>query len=952
MNIELKQFQEKALHELRRLCQMASVNYVQFGQNQIISFTAPTGAGKTIMLSALLESIYYGDANYPGNPNSITIWLSDDPELNSQSKDKIELRADRFQFGQCVIISDPEFDQESLDDGKIYFINTQKLAKSSNLTKHSETRNNTIWETLQNTIRQKGDRLYFIIDEAHRGAKGSEAGKATTIMQKFILGDSEVGLSKMPIVLGMSATVSRFNQLVGNTDSTVHRYEVPASEVRRSGLLKDKITIAYPEEQIANKDMAVLQAATDEWIDKWNRWTQYCQEQHYRYVNPIMLVQVENGHGNSISDTDISDCIAKIEGRYGKHFKEGEIVHAFGSPKTPITVGALRIPYCEPSKIAEKEGVKIVFFKDALSTGWDCPRAEAMMSFRRASDSTYIAQLLGRMIRTPLQMRVQVDETLNEVKLFLPHFNQDTVDEVIKKLKDIEGGELPTEVSASGLHSSHTQTLSVRPIQGSNAPAVATQSNVWTAASRDDNSNLANTSNSQPVQIPAVLHTAQASSSMLVQKSLSAPSTTQQQEVRSQETAESDDNYEIPATHGIPVTNAPSLATQSSTVVTDNDRTSILNFINAQGYPTYSVRKTSVNNYLRSLFDLARLLSQSGINTTAAKEAKQTAAQFISEYIQVLKSEGKYANLVKKVMEFRLAQNSFDAMGERIDNYISQSLFSTTDSDIDRQFNVSESKLGSEGIGPQYVDDYSDPNNELAAYIDVIIFNGDAHQLEKLQEWAAVEFHGLKDRHRADILTADQRVKEKYDKIAKDGDPVSELIWNLPYDIVIPTDRDGELFADHLYVDGTGNARFKLNTWEAAVLAEERQNPDFVCWLRNVDRKPWALCIPYVLDNDDKPKYPDFIIVRRTSNGYVLDVLEPHGSHYTDNLAIAKGLAKYAVNTPQFGRIQLIRLTDGPGNSKALHRLDMTNSLLRNKVLHANTNEELNSIFNNYSLNS
>jgi len=68
MNIELRQFQEKALNELRRLCQMATLNYVQFGQNQIISFTAPTGAGKTIILSALLESIYYGDAKLPWQP--------------------------------------------------------------------------------------------------------------------------------------------------------------------------------------------------------------------------------------------------------------------------------------------------------------------------------------------------------------------------------------------------------------------------------------------------------------------------------------------------------------------------------------------------------------------------------------------------------------------------------------------------------------------------------------------------------------------------------------------------------------------------------------------------------------------------------------------------------------------------------------------------------------------
>lgn len=652
MNIELKQFQEKALTELRGRCQMALANYVQFGKNQIISFTAPTGAGKTIILSALLESIYYGDANYPGNPNSITIWLSDDPELNSQSKEKIETRADRFQFGQCVIISDPEFDQDILDDGKIYFINTQKLAKSSNLTKHSETRNNTIWETLQNTIRQKGDRLYFVIDEAHRGAKGSEAGKATTIMQKFILGDPEFRLSKMPIVLGMSATVNRFNQLVGNTDSTVHRYEVPTSEVRRSGLLKDKITIAYPEEQIANKDMAVLQAATDEWIDKLNRWTQYCQEQHYRYVNPIMLVQVENGHGNSISDTDIADCIAKIESHYGKHFKEGEVIHAFGSPKTPITVGSLCIPYCEPSKIAEKDGVKIVFFKDALSTGWDCPRAEAMMSFRKASDSTYIAQLLGRMIRTPLQMRVQVDETLNEVKLFLPHFNQDTVNEVVKKLKDIEGGDLPAEVSASGLHSSQTQTLSVRPTLSRPSTittnATSTVVNSLSTTSTTPTTTFANEGEdfggeSEVIQ-PEVPANTVGWSQPHNGSNITQTNTMVQPRISGADSTLSDVN------RGTTIPQLSETTIQAPTI----DRAAILNFINAQGYLTYSVRKTSVNNYMRSLFDLARLLSQSGINMTAAKEAKKQLHGSYMNISRFLRVKISMMTLSKKSWNFAL----------------------------------------------------------------------------------------------------------------------------------------------------------------------------------------------------------------------------------------------------------------------------------------------------------
>ena len=35
-----------------------------------------------------------------------------------------------------------------------------------------------------------------------------------------------------------------------------------------------------------------------------------------------------------------------------------------------------------------------------------------------ASDATYIAQLLGRMVRTPMQMHITVDEVLNDVHLF------------------------------------------------------------------------------------------------------------------------------------------------------------------------------------------------------------------------------------------------------------------------------------------------------------------------------------------------------------------------------------------------------------------------------------------------------------------------------------------------------------------------------------------------------
>ena len=81
----------------------------------------------------------------------------------------------------------------------------------------------------------------------------------------------------------------RFNALVGKTDSTKHYVVVTPDEVRASGLLKDRIVIRFPEMQNGGNAMAVLQAAADEWKDKWDHWTQYCQEQHYAYVLSTVL---------------------------------------------------------------------------------------------------------------------------------------------------------------------------------------------------------------------------------------------------------------------------------------------------------------------------------------------------------------------------------------------------------------------------------------------------------------------------------------------------------------------------------------------------------------------------------------------------------------------------------------------------------------------------------------
>ena len=183
MKVELFPFQQKARQKLRKFADRAKRDFEEDATTQVISFTAPTGAGKTIMTAAFVESIYSGDENYPAQSDAIFVWLSDSPELNQQSWKKFYFNADGVNPSQLITIEDENFNQRIFDDGKIYFLNTQKLGKSSNLTKHSDSRQFTIWETLQNTILEKSEKLYFIIDEAHRCMKtGRATATATTIM--------------------------------------------------------------------------------------------------------------------------------------------------------------------------------------------------------------------------------------------------------------------------------------------------------------------------------------------------------------------------------------------------------------------------------------------------------------------------------------------------------------------------------------------------------------------------------------------------------------------------------------------------------------------------------------------------------------------------------------------------------------------------------------------------
>jgi type III restriction enzyme len=132
----------------------------------------------------------------------------------------------------------------------------------------------------------------------------------------------------------------------------------------------------------------------------------------------------------------LDDVVRVIERQTGE-LSPNEIVHCFHD-KEEIQYGGRIIRRMDASRIQDSLDVKVVLFKTSLTTGWDCPRAEVMMSFRRAQDSTSIAQLVGRMVRTPLARRIESDEVLNTVELFLPHYDSDALEAVLARLRNPE----------------------------------------------------------------------------------------------------------------------------------------------------------------------------------------------------------------------------------------------------------------------------------------------------------------------------------------------------------------------------------------------------------------------------------------------------------------------------------------------------------------------------------
>ncbi len=387
------------------------------------------------MAAAVFKALFRGDDNYDiePDPGAVVIWFSDDPSLNEQSRFRLMEASDRLSISDLVVVQNT-FQREVLEAGEDLLpqhpeagqvepagarhIPDDEGIERTEIRLMPDSRS-TIRDTIQNTIDDPALTLYLVLDEAHRGMRAATgAGEKTTIVERRINGSGPV--PGIPVVWGISATVERFNDAMTDMTgrATLPNMVVDSAKVQASGLLKDTIILDVPKEA-GHFDTVLVRRGTDKLKEISSAWESMVSIRTMpEQCCPLWFCRSRTRQITTTSAglSTPSSCSGRTCPRMRWRMCSGNT--------PPRLSAATPCPISRPNAFRNSTWVCILIAKDAISTGWDCPRAEVMVSFRPARDQTHITQLLGRMVRTPLARRIPGNERLNSVDCLLPFFDK------------------------------------------------------------------------------------------------------------------------------------------------------------------------------------------------------------------------------------------------------------------------------------------------------------------------------------------------------------------------------------------------------------------------------------------------------------------------------------------------------------------------------------------------
>ena len=319
-------------------------------KNKII-LKSPTGSGKTIILLSYIE-------DYLANINNemIFIWLTPGKgNLEEQSKEKMCKLIPNAKTGDISNIL-----LQGFNSGTTYFVNWEMITnKKNNALKDTERKN--LFERITEAHR-KNYKFIVIIDEEHL----NNTIKANDILNA-LTAEYEIRVS---------ATTQK--------NPTAEYYEIPEEEVISSGLITRAL---YINENINIREMNDIDSETLFLLgksDEKRKAIKKAYEEENENINPLIIIQFPDMSDRLIEYVEKS--LEKMGYTYGnrlvsKWLSEGKI---------------------NTNNLTENNGEScFLLMKQAISTGWDCPRAKILVKLRENMTETFEIQAIGRIRRMP-----------------------------------------------------------------------------------------------------------------------------------------------------------------------------------------------------------------------------------------------------------------------------------------------------------------------------------------------------------------------------------------------------------------------------------------------------------------------------------------------------------------------------------------------------------------------
>lgn len=901
MKVELKEFQVNAVITLYgRLRQMRSA-YERDGALSSVCLSSITGSGKTVMCAAAIEALFFGSDELGLLPDdrAAVLWVSDSPNLNDQTHARFVSCSDKLADwpGDTRCLEDVGNTfcaaHEMLEPRHVYFLSKDLLGRGNKLVKGGEENSGRVfWDVLDRTIKDPEVNLYLFIDEAHRGfGTNTSGGKAIETIYSNLVNGYE-GRAPMPMVVGVSATPERFEARMDGMRERDRkaRVNVFPSDVQESGLVKDTIELRVPETDDPVEHQYLTMAAERFQLCR-EHWDKYCREQNEQFVWPLMIVQVKDKQSIE-SIKEMCDQICSIIPGLNE---ATSFAHVFGD-HTDFAAGKYLVPYIRPELVQASTHIQVLFAKEAISNGWDCPRAEVIFSQRNRKDPTYIAQLMGRMVRTPLARRVEADDLLNSIACYLPQFNREATQGVVDYLTgktDEMGGTAVTKVT-------------VQPVTVCAAtPRTQEDFKREQAAYEKAEAARREAEKRKPGYQPEIGEESSGQTVIDVDKAVPKEGEDPERRIAVKSGVEAEFDSVVTPTPMVP----PKPLTARDESFTHEEWKGI-----RAAFDSIVVRRNpkKARNEFKSLVDTATLFMETGIDREAGRKVNEGFARnlagelvsneddaaFVRQEIErtntkIIRIDKRHGNEVTESGEEVVVDNAGIAKAAREADMVFGSRELT---------NAYRKRLLTKGASRRNMD------------LDLATACRTSAVVSALNDWAKSVRSKMFDKGSTEYDLLPEKYKQRYRELERETD--GKLVTKMKWPDRVQVGQSEKRWPKHIVQEEDGLCPLALNDDEAFVVNRELERDRTVAFYRNPSESmsPRAFSIPYLSPVGWKAVHPDFIFFVHDAEGAIRpSIIDPHGAYLADALPKLKGYVNYLREYPNVfvQALSISSFTDG-----------------------------------------